>query len=107
MLGQVAKDVNQRVFVGRSLDDFGARTMFEARKARPNTADAILGGPQPHFLRTSRKYSQVNIENHDPVFIVRFVGKQIDQTPVMSRIRSRYAILPLARGSASVTTTGG
>lgn len=104
MLGHVAQDVNQRVFAVRSLDDFGARTMFEMNKRAPTVAKLFQGGSQPAFLRLGRRDSELNIENHDPVFIVRFVGRQIDQRPVMARIRSRYAILPLAPGSVS---TGG
>ena len=91
----------------RPLSELGADVaMFQGPKGNsPLRAAVILGQPQAAFLRTSRRYVETNIENYLPVIIVRYVGAQIDQRPVMTRLRSRSAILPMARRRPA--TTGG
>lgn len=94
MLGRQRADV--QLFPTRGLAAFGAATMFEAQKSMPVQTGVLFGrGPTPSVLRSSRKYSEVNTENHAPVIVVTQSAPQVSERSVMSRLRSRYAVLPL------------
>ena len=48
----------------------------------------------PPNKRSFNRLADVNIENYLPVFVTRQGPRQIAQTSLKSRIRSRYALIP-------------
>ncbi len=113
MFGRSAiQDLANPVRDGRSL--LGAQTLYEANKSYPSKLmpqappavdppwDSLPGGATGG-IQAARRYSQINVENMLPVIIVRLspplaAGKH-NQTGLFNRLRSSYALLPLAGGS--------
>jgi hypothetical protein len=113
VLGRSAiQDMPNPVRDGRSL--LGASTVYELNKSYPSKLmpqvppavdppwDSLAGGATGG-IQAARRYSQINIENMLPVIIVRLspplaAGKH-NQSGLMNRLRSSYALLPLPGGS--------
>ena len=112
MYGRSAlQDLANPVRDGRSL--LGAETVYELAKGYPSKLMAQTPpGDGPPWRRVpgrltggvaaAPRYAQVNIENMLPVVVVRLApplaAGRHNQSGLMNRIRSSYALLPLGGG---------
>lgn len=108
------QDTAQPVRDGRSV--LGAATVYELDKGYPSKRYpqappqagppwAALRGIETGGVAAAPRAAMVNVENMLPVIVVRqgpplAAGKH-SQTGLMNRIRSSYALLPLAGSSSS------
>lgn len=102
------QDLAQPVRDGRAL--LGADTVYAAAKSYPSRLQAQTPAPAPPPWRGQRgsdvggllaapRAAMVNIENMLPVIVVRQGPVQNPETGLLSRLRSSYALLPMAGGS--------